>query len=101
VIGSQDAAGYRITVTDAGPGMDADDLATAAQVLADPDPPAGGTWWGLYAAGRFAARHGIAVALRNGADGGLAAEVTVPAVLVSPAADNEPTLDDLEPVMHP
>jgi signal transduction histidine kinase len=101
VIGAQDAAGYRITVTDAGPGMDADDLATAAQVLADPDPPAGGTWWGLYATGRFAARHGISVALRNGADGGLAAEVTVPAVLVSPAADNEPTLDDLEPVMHP
>ena len=104
VTGSHEASGYRIMVTDVGPGMDEDDLATAAEVMAEPDPPAGGTWWGLYAVGRFAARRGISVTLRNGRDGGLAAEVTVPAALISPAepaADNEPTLDDLESVMNP
>jgi hypothetical protein len=102
VTGSHHATGYRITVTDVGPGMHDDDLATAAAVLAGPVPPAGGTWWGLYAVGRFAARHGISVALHNGVDGGLAADVTVPAALLSPAtAGDEPTVDDLEPVMHP
>jgi signal transduction histidine kinase len=104
VTGATDTAGYRITVTDVGPGMDEDDLARAVEVLTDPSPPTGGTWWGLYAAGRFAARHDIAVALHNGADGGLTAEVTVPATLLSPAEpmdDNEPTVDDLEPVMQP
>lgn len=103
VTGSSDPAGYRVTVTDVGPGMDEDDLVRAVEVLADPSPPAGGTWWGLYSAGRFAARHGIVVELHNGADGGLTAEVTVPAALLSPAElrdDNEPTADDLEPVMQ-
>jgi K+-sensing histidine kinase KdpD len=109
VTGSGQDDGYRITVTDVGPGMDEDDLVTAAEVMDDPDPPAGGTWWGLYAVGRFAARHEITVVLRNGADGGLAADVTVPAALISPApadpADqpdgSDPTLDELEPVMQP
>jgi signal transduction histidine kinase len=103
VTGSSHPTGYRITVTDVGPGMDEDDLARAVEVLADPSPPPGGTWWGLYSAGRFAARHGIVVELHNGADGGLTAEVTVPAALLSPAElmdDNEPTADDLEPVMQ-
>ena len=104
VTGAHQEPGYRITVTDVGPGMDTEDLVTAAQVMADPGPPAGGTWWGLYAVGRFAARHGIAVALRNGSDGGLTAEVTVPAALLSPAppaTDTEPTLGDLEAVLNP
>jgi len=104
VTGSHQATGYAITVTDVGPGMSEDDLVTAAEVMADPNPPAGGTWWGLYTVGRFAARRGISVALRNGADGGLTAAVTVPATLLSPAqpaADDQPTRDDLEPVMNP
>jgi K+-sensing histidine kinase KdpD len=108
VTGSHQATGYRITITDVGPGMTSDDLATAAEVMADPAPPAGGTWWGLYSAGRFAARRGISVALHNGLDGGLTAEVTVPAALISaasPDAGNEgamddPTLDDLETVIN-
>ncbi|GAA2915019.1 hypothetical protein Acy02nite_33060 [Actinoplanes cyaneus] len=100
VAGEHVADGYRITVTDVGPGMTADDLATAARVMAEPEPPTGGTWWGLYAAGRFAARHGIAVTLANGFDGGLVAEVLVPTTLIGPlAGDNETTLDDLEPVI--
>jgi K+-sensing histidine kinase KdpD len=104
VTGAGDPAGYRITVTDVGPGMDDEDLVTAAAVLAAVDPPPGGTWWGLYAVGRFAARHGITVALRNGTDGGLAAEVTVPAALLSavePETGTEPARDDREPVMQP
>ncbi|MFI1996215.1 nitrate- and nitrite sensing domain-containing protein [Actinoplanes sp. NPDC020271] len=92
--------GYRITVTDAGPGMTADDLATAARVMSEPDPPAGGTWWGLYATGRFAARHGITVALSNGFGGGLVAEVLVPSSLIGAVtSDNDTTLDDLAPVI--
>jgi anti-sigma regulatory factor (Ser/Thr protein kinase) len=85
VTGSDQAAGYRITVTDVGPGMDSDDLVTAAEVMASAEPPSAGTWWGLYAVGRFADRQGIAVTLRNGPDGGLIAEVTVPAALITPA----------------
>lgn len=103
VTGVHQADGYRITVTDVGPGMTEDDLTTAAQVMADPAPPAGGTWWGLYSVGRFAARRGITVALHNGLDGGLVADVTVPAAMISPAppvADEEPTLDDLESVIN-
>jgi two-component sensor histidine kinase len=100
VTGSHQATGYRIAITDVGPGMTSDDLATAAQVMADATPPAGGTWWGLYTVGRFAARRNITVALRNGLDGGLAAEVTIPAALISPAppaTDDEPTLDNPTP----
>lgn len=101
VSGTHLAEGYRITVTDVGPGMTEDDLATAAQVMDDPEPPAGGTWWGLYATGRFAARHGIAVALHNGLDGGLVAEVVVPSHLIEHlSAGNDTTLDDLEPVSN-
>jgi hypothetical protein len=113
VTGSHQATGYRVMISDVGPGMTEDDLATAAQVMADPAPPAGGTWWGFYTVGRFAARRGITVALRNGLDGGLVAEVSVPADLISPAlpatgdepapgdrALDDPTLDDLESVIN-
>ncbi|MFI6076430.1 nitrate- and nitrite sensing domain-containing protein [Actinoplanes sp. NPDC051343] len=110
VTGANLATGYRLTITDVGPGMTEDDLATAAQVMADPVPPPSGTWWGLYSVGRFAARRNITVTLHNGLDGGLAVEVTVPAALISPATDEEPTLgnptlddptlDDLESVIN-
>ncbi|KUL25502.1 sensor histidine kinase [Actinoplanes awajinensis] len=110
VTGARVAAGYRLVVSDVGPGMTDDDLATAARVLAAADPPDGGTWWGLYAAGRFAARAGrwpggegsrqdVAVTLRNGPDGGLDAEVLVPAALIGAVTDEHVTLHDLAPVI--
>jgi anti-sigma regulatory factor (Ser/Thr protein kinase) len=97
VTGSDQAAGYRITVTDVGPGMDSDDLVTAAEVMASAEPPSAGTWWGLYAVGRFADRQGIAVTLRNGPDGGLIAEVTVPAALITPASPGSADQDATAP----
>jgi hypothetical protein len=100
VTGTGLEAGYRITVTDVGPGMTGDDLATAAAVMSESDPPAGGAWWGLYAAGRFAARQGVAVSLHNGLDGGLVAEVVLPAALIGPVpAGDDTTFDDLEAVI--
>jgi nitrate/nitrite sensing protein/histidine kinase/DNA gyrase B/HSP90-like ATPase len=101
VTGAFDLDDYRITVADVGPGMTDDDLATAAEVMAAEHPPTGGTWWGLYAAGRFAARQGITVGLGNSPDGGLLAEVVVPGALISPATpatDDEASLDDLATV---
>jgi anti-sigma regulatory factor (Ser/Thr protein kinase) len=88
--------GYAVTVTDSGVGMPADDLATAREVMADPLPPAGGAWWGLYAVGRFAARHGIAVHLTTMPNGGLAARVLIPASLVVPPDPADAT-DPAEP----
>ena len=88
VTGSFRDDAYVVTVTDVGPGMSDDDLATATQIMADPVPPASGTWWGLWAAGRLAARQNVTVRLANEPGGGLAAVVTVPPALVF-AADPE------------
>ncbi|MEU4623317.1 ATP-binding protein [Actinoplanes sp. NPDC023801] len=74
--------GYLVTVTDTGPGMTGDDLATGHEVMADAEPPPGGTWWGLWAAGRFAARQDVTVQLAN-APGGLVATVRIPSSLVT------------------
>jgi K+-sensing histidine kinase KdpD len=92
VSGERAPAGYEITIADVGPGMTDDDLATAHAVMNDPEPRPGGTWWGLYTAGRFADRLGIEIRLRNAAAGGLLASVTVPATLLAaePAIE-EPT----------
>jgi signal transduction histidine kinase len=73
---------YAVTVVDSGPGMPADDQATAREVMSDAAPPASGAWWGLYAVGRFADRHGIAVSLSVASTGGLAAQVRIPTSLV-------------------
>ncbi len=79
---------YVLTVTDQGPGMPEDDLRIAAEVLSDPTPPATDAWHGLYAVGRLAERAAMTVHLRNGDDGGLHAEVRLPATLLS--ADSSP-----------
>jgi signal transduction histidine kinase len=99
VTGAPAPAGYTVTVTDVGPGMTDDDLATAHLVMSDPAPPASGTWWGLYAAGRFADRQGLSVRLSNGPGGGLVAEVTIPATLLAvadPAERNGVPFDDAD-----
>jgi signal transduction histidine kinase len=96
VTGERCADGYAVTVTDTGVGMPADDLATAREVMADPLPPPGGAWWGLYAVGRFADRHGIAVDLTTMPNGGLAARVLVPPSLVAPPEPADET-DPAEP----
>ncbi|BEL05379.1 hypothetical protein Q0Z83_035700 [Actinoplanes sichuanensis] len=83
VAGEHDPAGYLITVTDVGPGMTDDDLATGHDVMASAAPPPGGTWWGLWAAGRFAARQDTTVTLHNDPSGGLIATVRVPLPLVT------------------
>ncbi|WP_433796732.1 nitrate- and nitrite sensing domain-containing protein [Actinoplanes sp. CA-252034] len=95
VDGRHDPSGYLLTVTDSGPGMTDDDLATGHEVMAAPEPPPGGTWWGLWATGRFAARQDVTVQLHNGFDGGLVAAVHIPPSLVTgrPANGAEPRAD--------
>jgi signal transduction histidine kinase len=92
VDGRRDGDSYVLTVADHGPGMTEDDLRTAAEVLATATPPDTDTWDGLYAAGRLAERAGVTVHLRNGDDGGLRAEVRLPATLLT-AATAEPRSD--------
>jgi anti-sigma regulatory factor (Ser/Thr protein kinase) len=90
IAGEHDPTGYLITVTDVGPGMTEDDIATGHEMMAASEPPPGGTWWGLWAAGRFAARQDVTVELTNGPGGGLVATVRVPRTLVTGHADAEP-----------
>ncbi|MEV6304108.1 nitrate- and nitrite sensing domain-containing protein [Actinoplanes sp. NPDC051861] len=92
--------GYTVTVTDAGPGMSDLDLENARQVMTDPEPPAGGLWSGFYAVGRFAARWEIDVRLARGAAGGLAAEVRIPADLMTEMSDTATTSVDLSVAAH-
>jgi signal transduction histidine kinase len=87
VTGARQPTGYAVTVADVGPGMTDDDLSTARLVMNDPTPPASGTWWGLYAVGRFADRHGLSVRLSNAPVGGLVAEVAIPEALLAEAAE--------------
>jgi signal transduction histidine kinase len=109
VTGTLRPTGYAVTVTDVGPGMTDDDLSTAHLVMSDPTPPASGTWWGLYAVGRFADRHGLSVRLSNAPIGGLVAEVAIPGALIeaAPAEQAGTPLDDadttvaMEPVSNP
>jgi signal transduction histidine kinase len=89
VDGRWDDDGYVLTVADHGPGMTEDDLAIAADVLASATPPATDAWDGLWAAGRLAGRAGATVTLRNGGEGGLRAEVRLPAALLT-APEEDP-----------
>jgi anti-sigma regulatory factor (Ser/Thr protein kinase) len=99
VAGQHDPAGYLVTITDVGPGMTGDDLATGHEVMAAPEPPPGGTWWGLWAAGRFAARQDVMVQLHNGLDGGLVVTVQIPPTLVT-GRPQTATRTDLQTVVE-
>ena len=86
VIGHRTTDGsYVVTISDSGIGMSAERLAEANQLLAGP-PPVGlalSHTLGFIVAGTLAARHDIAIRLSNSATGGVTAEVTVPATIVS------------------
>lgn len=90
VIGrSQPDGGYRIVISDHGVGMTEERLAMANDLLRNP-PPVGlalSRSLGFIVAGTLAERHGITVTLTAGIDGGVVAEVAVPATLLS-----EPTM---------
>jgi hypothetical protein len=100
VTGQHDPAGYLVTITDVGPGMTGDDLTTGHDVMAAPEPPSGGTWWGLWAVGRFAARQDVAVRLDNGPDGGLVATVRIPPTLVTGRPESAGTRTELQTVVE-
>ena len=86
VIGHRTTDGsYVVTISDSGIGMSAERLAEANRLLAGP-PPVGlalSHTLGFIVAGTLAARHEIAIRLSNSATGGVTAEVTVPATIVS------------------
>jgi len=77
-----------IEVTDRGAGMSADDLVEANARLAAPPTVdvSASRRMGLFVVGRLAVRHGVAVTLRSREDGGLVAEVVVPAAVILPVA---------------
>ncbi|SDT80967.1 sensor histidine kinase [Actinoplanes derwentensis] len=100
VAGRSEPDGYLVTVTDVGPGMTSDDLATGHAMMAAAEPPDGGAWWGLWAVGRFAARHEIAVELRPAPEGGLVAAVSVPSTLVTGGSDSTETRSYLQAVVE-
>lgn len=89
--------GYVLTVADRGPGMDDGAVAAANRTLAR--PPAVGLAMsrslGFVVVGTLAARHDIVVRIERSAFGGLTAQVSIPARLVT----DEPTLvaDVVEP----
>ncbi|NLA36501.1 MAG: HAMP domain-containing protein [Actinobacteria bacterium] len=81
--------GYCIVIGDHGVGMAEERLALANDLLRNP-PPVGlalSRSLGFIVAGTLAERHGITVTLTAGVDGGVVAEVTIPANLLS-----EPTM---------
>ena len=90
VIGrSHPDGGYSIVITDHGVGMSEERLVLANDLLRNP-PPVGlalSRSLGFIVAGTLAERHGIAVTLTAGIDGGVVTEVAIPATLLS-----EPTM---------
>jgi signal transduction histidine kinase len=77
--------GSLVTITDGGPGMSEEELALLNWQLVNPSlaDMAGAPQMGLSAVALLAARHGITVTLSVPPDGGTAAEVYLPAALVS------------------
>ncbi|GAA1636468.1 sensor histidine kinase [Actinoplanes couchii] len=88
VAGQHETGGYLLTVTDVGPGMTEGDLATGHEMMTTAEPPAGGTWWGLWAVGRFAVRQDVGVQLHNTPSGGLVAAVLIPSAVITGGPDS-------------
>ncbi|EST26541.1 hypothetical protein N566_23740, partial [Streptomycetaceae bacterium MP113-05] len=73
-----------VTVVDEGVGIPPERLALLNADLAEPRTDVGGVRsMGLHVVGKLAARHGIAVELRDSSGPGTIAEVTLPAALVT------------------
>jgi signal transduction histidine kinase len=82
---ADDDGSWQVTITDSGTGLPADQLRRLNWQLADPeraDPAAGQV--GLFTVAELAARHGLTVTLSRVSHGGTAADVRLPAELISP-----------------
>jgi hypothetical protein len=91
VAGRADRGGYLVEVTDRGLGMPEEELAWANQRLEGRSAgPAGPEQVGLVVVARLAGRHGIDVRLGRSPAGGVAANVRVPARLLSGAPTAPP-----------
>lgn len=80
---------YRLTLTDRGIGMSAEQLAIANRTLAEP-PLVGldlSRSLGFTVVSRLAHRLGVVVTLSAGADGGVTAVVAIPAEMIGPVDD--------------
>ncbi|MFQ3557733.1 nitrate- and nitrite sensing domain-containing protein [Streptomyces gramineus] len=77
--------GFTLEIDDRGLGLDAGRLAEAHRTLTDPEAfdPTRHDRLGLYVVGRLAARHGIAVTLRESPYGGTTAAVLLPATMLA------------------
>ncbi|MEM7341215.1 MAG: cache domain-containing protein [Actinomycetota bacterium] len=87
LIGARGADGYSLTIRDRGLGMTDEALAEANHILtSDTDLYLTPTrQLGLTVVSKLAKRYDLTVALKAGADGGLAASVSIPTALVEPA----------------
>ncbi|MFJ9350422.1 nitrate- and nitrite sensing domain-containing protein [Streptomyces sp. NPDC101237] len=77
--------GFTLEIDDRGLGLDPGRLAEANRTLTDPEAfdPTRHDRLGLYVVGRLAARHGIAVTLRESPYGGTTAAVLLPATMLA------------------
>jgi signal transduction histidine kinase len=104
VIDGRATRGYMLSITDAGLGMDEQQIADA-NALFDSPPPVGlalTRTLGLTVVARLAARHGVGVRLAAAPTGGVTAVVHVPSHLLAPAAPSAAAVDvDVEEPSRP
>jgi len=89
------ANGFTIEIDDRGLGIEADQLHTINQQLAEPPDfdLANADQLGLFVVGKLAARHGVRVALRPSPYGGTTAVVLMPNSIVVPMGETEADTD--------
>jgi signal transduction histidine kinase len=94
------ANGFAIEIDDRGLGIEAGQLRTINQQLAQPPDfdLANADQLGLFVVGKLAARHGVRVALRPSPYGGTTAVVLMPNSIVGPASETE---EDTDPGLRP
>jgi len=96
------ANGFAIEIDDRGLGIEAGQLRTINEQLAQPPDfdLANADQLGLFVVGKLAARHGVRVALRPSPYGGTTAVVLMPNSIVVPLNETEPdTQPDLRPAI--